>query len=175
MGGGGLPTSGQQACTQLHLCKQCVHTLTRCSRKWGCTCSPAVSAAQLQSPHGPLVGCGPQVGHPWTRRPPTNLINHNPWFLTTQLYEQFSLWVTTTEYIFMGLKPGFFCGLIWTQPAMHMFQEGKEVVGKLYEGSTFLALLYNTRRWWSYFHGQSVGSPERVAVSNDEGTRFLVF
>lgn len=53
--------------------------------------------------------------------------------------------------------------------------DGKHLgVGWRRAHNTFLVLLHDRGRRRSYFHGESVGSPEGVAVSNDESPRLPV-
>lgn len=53
--------------------------------------------------------------------------------------------------------------------------DGKHLsVGWRRAHNTFLVLLHDRGRWRSYFHGKAVGSPEGVAVSDDESPRLPV-
>lgn len=47
-----------------HANETCMHTPTTRASGDAFTCSPAISAARLQTPHGPLVEHSPEVGDP---------------------------------------------------------------------------------------------------------------
>lgn len=46
----------------------CMCALARCSHRWGCTRSPATSAAQFQTSQGLVMSRGLLVGDPWSRQ-----------------------------------------------------------------------------------------------------------
>lgn len=85
---GSFRTSRQQTCTCSSICTSSVHshpsvtqmehTCSPTVRACGDTrmCAPAISAARMQTTHGPLVGRSSEDGDPWARSIVDKLYHH---------------------------------------------------------------------------------------------------